>query len=86
MDGRHHRATPNVIIVLPDAGSPKHARPVKPRYPQHQPREHWTGPPKRKSKAEVLREFMRRTPRMKAARSLMRPDAAGLAAWLNRAA
>ena len=32
---------------------------VKVLYPKHQ-REHWTGPPKRRGKAEVLHEFMRR--------------------------
>lgn len=86
---RHHVATRReiVFIEVPVAGSPKNARDVKPgRYP-HQPREHWTGPPRRNSKADALRrliENMRRQDEI--AREFMRPDAAGFAAWMNRAA
>jgi hypothetical protein len=83
----HHAANPAVIFVLPEAGSPKEGRRGKPGPYPNQPREHWTGPPKRRGKAEVLRrliEAMRRNE--EAAREMMRPNAAGFAAWLNRAA
>ena len=82
---RHHRASnPAVILVLPEGGSPKNARGVKPpRYPSHQ-REHWTGPPKRRGKAEVLREFMRRIAENdRVARETMKPDIRLLQGWAS---
>jgi hypothetical protein len=87
-DYRHHHASnPAVILVLPEAGSPKHARPVKPRYPQQTPREHWTGPPRRNSKADAMRRLIENMRRQDGiAREFMRPDAGLLREWLNRAA
>jgi hypothetical protein len=84
---RHHRASPPAVIVVFEAGSPKEGHRTKPgRYP-HQPREHWTGPPRRNSKADALRrliENMRRQDEI--VREHMTPNGAGFAAWLNRAA
>lgn len=80
-DYRHHVARPAVVLILPEAGSPKSARPVKPRYPQQTPREHWDGPPRRINKAEALRRLLDGIRRNdEAPRSMMRPDLALLKA------
>jgi hypothetical protein len=82
---RHHRA--QIILVPVEAGSPKNARTVPPpafKRNQYEPWRPATRPP---NKAEVLRRFldaMRRND--EAARSMMKPSASGLAAWMNRAA
>jgi hypothetical protein len=77
MDARHHHAhAPGAVIILvPEAGSPKSARTVKPRYPSQTPREHWDGPPRRINKAEKLARLidaLRRQDQM--VREMMRPD------------
>ena len=83
---RRHRASRDAPVILV-IGSPETIRQTKPpKYP-HQRREHWTGPPKRRGKADVLREFMRRIAEQdETARSILRPDAAALKAWLSGAA
>jgi hypothetical protein len=75
-DARHHHV--QIVFV---GGSPKEGHRTKPgRYP-HQPREHWTGPPKRTGKAEVLRRFLDRIAENdRLAREHMRPDLALLQA------
>ena len=61
---RHHRAHapgPAIILVVPEAGSPKNAREVKPRPYPHQEREHWRPQraiPAKRSKVEALRRFL----------------------------
>ena len=85
----HHAANPAVILIpVPVGGSPKNARDVKPRYPKQQQLEHWTGPPKRRGKAEVLHEFMRRVVERKKAEvgRMLRPNASLLRHWMNRTA
>lgn len=87
MDGRHHVARPAVVLILPEAGSPKTVRTVKPRYPSQTPREHWGGPPRRISKAEALQRLLRRiTEQNEAVREMMRPDLALLKARWGMAA
>jgi hypothetical protein len=85
---RHHRVSREIIIIEVEAGSPKSARTVKPgKYPADK-RQPWTGPPtKRIGKAEALARFLRRVAEQdQIIREYMKPDAAGLAAWLNRTA
>jgi hypothetical protein len=82
-----HRDVQVVLVPVPfEGGSPKTVRPVKPQYPKRQRHEHWRGPPRRISKAEVLRRFLRDIAENdRRAREMMRPDAAALKAWLRAA-
>jgi hypothetical protein len=88
VDGRHHHAPRStVLFIVPEAGSQKYARTVKPRYPSQTPREHWNGPPRRISKAEALARFidaMRRQDQI--VREMMRPDIALLKTRWGKAA
>jgi hypothetical protein len=90
---RHHRASHDVQIVLvpvPVAGSPQPLKWAKPgKYPQ-QTREPWRPQrfiPAKQRKAERIVEIMRELyRRAEDARRMLRPNAAGLKAWLGRAA
>jgi hypothetical protein len=59
-DYRHHVARPAVILVLLEAGSPKNARAIKPRYPQQTQRQPWKPASRPPSKAESLRKLLER--------------------------
>jgi hypothetical protein len=87
---RHHRASRDaqIVFILPfEGGSPKEAREVKPpRYPsdRREPSRPRTTPPNRKIEApRRWREDIRR--RDEVARSMMRPNASLLKAWLASA-
>jgi hypothetical protein len=72
---RHHRASREIIFVpVPCGGSPEVIRQNKPgRYPHQRP-QHWSGPPKRQSKAEALHQFLRRIAEKEAeVRRMLRP-------------
>jgi hypothetical protein len=94
MDGRHHRASRDVQIVLvpvPVAGSPQPLKWAKPgKYPQqtHEPWRPQRFIPAKQRKAERIVQIMRELDRREAdVRAMLRPtNAAGLKAWLGRAA
>ncbi len=82
-DARHHHSCEVVFVAVPfEAGSPKHAREVKPRYPQHNRREAWRPRTRPPSKAERLIDFMRNMAEQEAElRKALKPNAALFAAW-----
>lgn len=81
---RHHVAHPAVIFVLPEAGSPKSARTVKPNQYKHDQREAWRPRTKPPSEPEKLVRFLDNVHRNdQAARSMLKPAVAGLKAWLT---
>jgi len=85
MDYRHHVARPAVVFIeVPVGGSPAPPNQAKPpRYP-HQHRESWRPRTKPPSKAEALRRLLDAINRNdEAARAMLRPNAAGLKAWLR---
>jgi hypothetical protein len=94
-DGRHHRASREIVFVavpVPTAGSPEpFPRKPPPRYPFTQ-REPWRPaqhPPRssKQRKAERIVEIMRELYQREAdVRAMLRPSAQGLKAWLGRAA
>jgi hypothetical protein len=90
-DYRHHVAHPAVIFVpIPVAGSPQPLKWAKPpAYPQ-QDRRPWQPQrfiPAKQRKAQQLVDLMRELDRRaEDARQMLKPNAAGLKAWLGRAA
>ena len=81
MDGRHHHV--QIVFV---GGSPKEGHPDQARALSASAPRTLDGPASPNSKADALRrliENMRRQDEI--AREFMRPDAAGFAAWMNRA-
>jgi hypothetical protein len=88
-DVRHHRASRDVQVILvpvPVAGSPEpFPRKPPPRYPFTQ-REPWRPAqhPPRRSKAQRIVDLMRELDRRaEDARQMLKPNAAGLKAWLG---
>ena len=85
MDRRHHHASRPVVILI-EAGSPETIRQAKPKPYPRQERQRWTGPPRRDSKAAALQRLLDALRHNDAtARSILRPDAAALKAWLRAA-
>ena len=83
---RHHAANSAVIFVEVEAGSPKTVRELKPGPYKRNQREPWRPATRPPNKAEALRQFLDAMRQNDVtARSILRPDAAALKAWLQAA-